>query len=249
MEKYVKHVVRTSVVVAALLAGAGFQSVQAAGEVPPALAARLAVLAPGASPDHVVETGVAGVYEVRFGSIVVYLSEDGRYMLRGDMVDLDGGRNLTEEARSIARAEIVGALGEAELIVFAPEVVKHSVTIFTDVDCGYCARLHRQMADYNRLGIEVRYAAFPRAGVGSDTYDTMVSVWCASDPHTAMTDAKAGRAVETARCDNPVSEQYDAGQAIGVRGTPAIILESGELIPGYVPPEELASRLDQRVSG
>ena len=240
---------RKSIVVTALLVGAGCLPVHAAGDVPPALAARLAVLAPGAQPDHVVETRMAGMYEVRFGSIIVYLSGDGRYMLRGDLVDLESGRNVTEEARQTARAEVVGALGEANMIVFAPDAVKHTVTVFTDVDCGYCARLHRQMADYNRLGIKIRYTAFPRAGVGSDTWDKMVSVWCAADQHTAMTDAKAQRRVEPARCANPVAEQYEAGRAIGVRGTPAIVLESGELIPGYVPPQELASRLDESTSG
>lgn len=240
---------RTSIIVTALVVGAGCLPVHAAGDVPPALAARLAVLVPGAEPDHVVETRVAGMYEVRFGSIIVYLSGDGRYMLRGDLVDLESGRNVTEEARWTVRAEVVGALGEANMIVFAPDAVKHTVTVFTDVDCGYCARLHRQMADYNRLGIKIRYTAFPRAGVGSDTWDKMVSVWCAADQRTAMTDAKARRRVEPARCVNPVTEQYEAGRAIGVRGTPAIVLESGEMIPGYVPPEELASRLDERTSG
>ena len=135
------------------------------------------------------------------------------------------------------------------MIVFAPDAPKHIITVFTDVDCGYCARMHRQMADYNRLGIEIRYTAFPRAGIGSPTYEEMVSVWCAEDQHTAMTDAKAGRAVEPARCDSPVSDQYEAGRAIGVNGTPAIVLESGELIPGYLPPDELLSRLDERTSG
>ena len=240
---------RTLVVVTALLVGSGILPVRAAGGVPPALADRLAQLAPGAEPDHVVETRMTGMYEVRFGSIIVYLSGDGRYMLRGDLVDLESGRNVTEEARRTVRTETVGALGEANMIVFAPDAVKHTVTVFTDVDCGYCARLHQQMADYNRLGIKIRYTAFPRAGVGSDTWDKMVSVWCAADQHTAMTDAKARRDVRPARCDNPVAEQYEAGRAIGVRGTPAIVLESGELIPGYVSPEELASRLAERESG
>ena len=240
---------RTLVVVTALTIGAGSPPVHAAGGVPPALAARLAELAPGAKPDYVVETRMAGMYEVRFGSIIVYLSGDGRYMLRGDLVELESGRNVTEKARRTVRAEAVGALGEANMIVFAPNAVKHTVTVFTDVDCGYCARLHQQVPDYNRLGIKIRYTAFPRAGVGSDTYDKMVSVWCAADQHTAMTDAKARRSVRPARCDNPVAEQYEAGRAIGVRGTPAIVLESGEMIPGYVPPQELASRLDEGTSG
>ena len=240
---------RTFLVATALLACAGSMPVQAAGDVPPALAARLEVLAPGMQPDHVAETALPGMYEVRYGSIVVYLSDDGRYMLRGDLVDLETGRNVTEAARSRARTETIGALGESSMIVFAPQTVKHTITVFTDVDCGYCQRMHRQMADYNRLGIKIRYTAFPRAGVGSDTYDRMVSVWCASDPQAAMTDAKAGRAVKPARCDNPVSAHYEAGQAIGVRGTPAIVLESGAVIPGYVEPQELLGRLEERTSG
>ena len=240
---------RTFMIVAALLTCAGFLPAQAAEDVPAAISARLEVLVPGRQPDHVAPAALPGMYEVRYGSIVIYLSADGRHMLRGDLVDLETGRNVTETARSRARAEIVGALGESSMVVFAPETVRHTVTVFTDIDCGYCQRMHRQMADYNRLGIEIRYTAYPRAGVGSDTYDRMVSVWCASDPLAAMTDAKAGRAVETARCDNPVRAHYEAGQAIGVRGTPSIVLESGAVIPGYVEPEELLGRLDERVSG
>ena len=240
---------RMLIVVAALLLNAAHQPAQAAGDVPSALSARLEVLAPGREPDHVAETALAGVYEVRFGSIIVYLSDDGRYMLRGDLIDLDAGRNVTETARQSVRAESVGALGEASMIVFAPDAVKHTITVFTDVDCPYCARMHAQMADYNRLGIGIRYTAFPRAGAGSHTWEKMVSVWCADDPHAAMTDAKAGVAVAPARCENPVSDHYATGRTIGVTGTPAIVLESGELIPGYVPPDELLDRLDERVSG
>ena len=240
---------RMFMILVALLACAGFLPAQSAEDVPPALSARLALLVPDRQPDHVAETALPGMYEVRYGSIVVYLSDDGRYMLRGDLVDLESGRNVTETARSHARVEIVSALGESSMVVFAPQTAKHTITVFTDVDCGYCQRMHRQMADYNRLGITVRYTAFPRAGVGSDTYDRMVSVWCASDQQAAMTDAKAGRAVEAARCDNPVSAHYEAGRAIGVRGTPSIVLESGEMIPGYVEPQELLDRLDGRASG
>lgn len=240
---------RIPLVLVVLALSAALRPAQAAGDVPPALSARLQQLAPGMAPDHVVETSLAGMYEVRYGSIIVYLSGDGRYMLRGDLIDLDAGRNVTEAARRTVRAEAVGALGETGMIVFAPYAAKHTITVFTDVDCPYCARMHRQMADYNRLGIAIRYTAFPRAGVGSPTWEKMVSVWCADDQHAAMTDAKAGIAVAPARCENPVGDHYETGKAIGVSGTPAIVLESGDLIPGYVPPEELLDRLDGRVSG
>ena len=240
---------RTIVVVVVLLLSVAYRPALAVGEVPPALSARLEVLAPGMKPDHVTETALSGMYEVRYGSIIVYLSGDGRYMLRGDLIDLEAARNVTETARQSVRAEAVGELGEASMIVFAPDAVKHTITVFTDVDCPYCARMHQQMADYNRLGIAIRYTAFPRAGIGSPTWDKMVSVWCAEDQHGAMTDAKAGVAVDPARCDNPVERHYEAGKAIGVTGTPAIVLESGRLIPGYVPPDELLGRLDGRTSG
>ena len=239
---------RTLVAVTALLLWAGILSAHAAEVIPPRLMARLADLAPGMAPDHLVETPLTGIYEVRYGSIIVYLSGDGRYMLRGDLMDLDTRRNITEESLNVVRAEAVGKLGENSMIVFAPDAVQYTITVFTDVDCGYCARMHSQMADYNRLGIEIRYTAFPRSGIGSPTYDKMVSVWCAKDQHTAMTDAKAGKSVEPSGCNNPVQVHYEAGKAIGVTGTPAIVLESGELIPGYVPPEELASRLRERLS-
>ena len=233
----------------ALLLCAGFVPVYADGGIPATLSARLEALGPDRTPDHVAETPLAGLYEVRFGSLVVYLSGDGRYMLQGDLVDLDTRRNLTDRVRQSVRAEAVGGLGEEGMIVFAPDTVKHTVTVFTDVDCPYCVKLHRQMAGYNELGIKVRYTAFPRAGIPSPTYDKTVSVWCASDPHTAIGDAKMGRSVETRSCDNPVREHYEVGRAVGVTGTPAIVLESGEIVPGYVPPEELAQMLDERVSG
>ena len=227
----------------------GLMPAHAGGDVPAALSARLEALGPDRAPDSVAETPLAGLYEVRFGSTIVYLSGDGRYILRGDLLDLDTQRNVTEQARQSVRAETIGGLEETGMIVFAPDIVKHTVTVFTDVDCPYCVRLHQQMADYNRLGIEVRYVAFPRAGIPSPTYDKTVSVWCASDPHTAIGDAKMGRAIEARRCDNPVRAHYDIGLEAGVTGTPAIILESGELVPGYVPPEELAQMLDERVPG
>ncbi|MCY4220257.1 MAG: DsbC family protein [Thiotrichales bacterium] len=240
---------RTFLAVTALLVWPGFMPAPAAEDVPPALAERLAVMVSDQQPDHVVESALPGIYEVRYGPFVVYFSADGRHMLRGDLLDLETGDNMTEVARSHARAEAVGALGDASMVVFAPSTAKHTITVFTDIDCGYCQLMHQQIADYNRLGIEIRYTAFPRAGIGSDTYDRMVSVWCASDQQAAMTDAKAGRAVETAQCDNPVGVHYDAGQAIGVRGTPSIVLESGEMIPGYVEPQELLDRLEGRASG
>ena len=216
-----------------------------AADIPAALAAVLADVFGGEVPDEVAPAELDGFYEVVNGQNVYYFSADGRYALRGDLYDVEQGRNLSEERRGQARLDVLQDLGEESMIVFAPTPAKHTVTVFTDVDCGFCAKLHRQITDYNRLGIAVRYVAYPRAGIPSPTYDKMVSVWCADDPHQAMGDAKFGRPVAERTCDNPVSAQYAAGQKVGVKGTPAILLESGEMLGGYVPPDELVLYLDE----
>ena len=220
-----------------------------AEEVPAALRAALAQVFAGEEPDEVAPAALGGLYQVMKGQNIYYFSADGRYALRGDLYDLAQGRNLSEERRGQARLEVVRDLGEESMIVFAPRSAKHAVTVFTDVDCSFCARLHRQMADYNRLGVAVRYVAYPRAGIPSPTYDKMVSVWCADDPHEAMGDAKFGRPVPERTCENPISAHFAAGREVGVRGTPAILLDSGTLLGGYVPPDQLLSHLREDTGG
>ena len=140
---------------------------------------------------------------------------------------------------------MVDAIDPDTYIVFAPRKPRHTVTVFTDVDCPYCAKFHLEVPDLNELGVRVRYAAWPRTPPGTESYARSVSVWCAGDPHQAMTDAKAGREIEPATCENPVAEHFEVGQRIGVRGTPSIMTETGELIGGYVPYRELVQKLDQ----
>ena len=216
-----------------------------AEEIPAALGTALAAVFAGEVPDDVAPAELDGFYQVVMGLNVYYFSADGRYVLRGDLYDIEQDRNVTKERRGQSRLDVLREVGEESMIVFSPSPAKHTVTVFTDVDCAYCAQLHRQMADYNRLGIAVRYVAFPRAGIPSPSYDKTVSVWCSDDPHQAIGDAKFGRAVPDRTCDNPVSAHYAAGQRIGVRGTPAIVLESGTLIGGFVPPDELVSYLNE----
>ena len=216
-----------------------------AGEIPAALQEVLAEVFAGEGPDDVAPAELDGFYQVMMGQNVYYFSADGRYALRGDLYDIENGRNLSEERRGQARLDVLRELGEESMIVFAPSPAKHTVTVFTDVDCGFCAKLHRQVAHYNRLGIAIRYVAYPRAGIPSPSYDKTVSVWCSDDPHQAIGDAKFGRPVAERTCDNPVSAHYAAGQKVGVRGTPAILLESGDLLGGYVPPDELLTVLDK----
>ncbi|MCC8998799.1 MAG: DsbC family protein [Candidatus Contendobacter sp.] len=198
----------------------------------------------GAKPDSIASTVIPGLYEVIVGGQVLYLSEDGRFAVQGDILDLNSRTNLTENRRGELREKAIEAVGESNMVVFAPEgTVKHTVTIFTDIDCGYCRKMHSQMADYNKEGIKIRYLLFPREGVSSESYNKAVAVWCADNRPEAMTKAKRGENVERKTCDNPVKAQYELGQKLGVRGTPSLILESGEMIPGYVPPTQLAQML------
>ena len=198
----------------------------------------------GAKPDSINSTAISGLYEVIVGGQVLYLSEDGRVAVQGDILDLSSRANLTENRRGELREKAIEAIGESNMVVFAPEgAVRHTVTIFTDIDCGYCRKMHSQMTDYYKEGIKIRYLLFPREGINSESYNKAVAVWCAVNRPEAMTKAKRGENVDRKTCDNPVKAHYELGQKLGVRGTPSLSLESGEMIPGYVPPTQLAQML------
>ena len=188
---------------------------------------------------------IPGLYEVMLGTEMIYLSEDGRYILQGDLIDLGEKINLSEREREAARKRVLESIPASETIDFVPDAAQHTVYVFTDITCGYCQLFHRDMAELNGRGVAVRYLAFPRAGVDSESFRDMESVWCAADPNEAMTLAKGGRPVKPAQCDNPVQRQYELGQTLGVRGTPAIYLENGQEMPGYVPPDDLLQALQQ----
>lgn len=225
------------VLASAFLPAANAQSIPA-----PVLQA-LASMVPSTAPDSISPAPVAGFYEIVFGPRVVYVSSDGQHLLMGDIINVQTRVNLTDVERARARVSALDRIGEDSMIVFGPENADHTVSIFTDVSCFYCAKLHAEMAKYNRLGIRVRYLAFPRAGAGSDAYQTMESVWCSDDQRSAMTDAKADRAVQQRKCTNPVSDHFTMGRLFGVTGTPTIVLDSGELVTGYLPPNDLLARL------
>jgi thiol:disulfide interchange protein DsbC len=200
----------------------------------------------GSVPDAVTEAPIKGIYEVSYGPKLYYVSLDGRYLFTGELYDLKNQTNLTENKRAGARLKILSGVDESSMIVYkAKGEEKHVITVFTDIDCGYCRKLHSGMAKMNELGITVRYMAYPRAGLNSPSYDKAVSVWCAKDRHKAMDQAKAGKPPEPATCDNPVKEQMALGQLVGVTGTPAIVLKDGTLMPGYLPPKQLALSLEK----
>lgn len=198
----------------------------------------------GDTPDTVRPAAVPGFYEVTYGTEVYYVSADGRYLFAGNLVDLERQQNLTERRLAEVRSELLAEADEGSMIVYGGKDLPHTVTIFTDIDCGYCRKLHRGMAKMNELGIRVRYMAYPRAGVGSHSYDKAVSVWCAEDRQGAMDRAKAGNEPEAAECDNPVKRHLALGKKLGISGTPGLILESGRLLPGYIPPQRLLKLLE-----
>ncbi len=201
---------------------------------------------PGATPDTVSPSVLEGLYEVVHGAQVLYISKDGRYLMQGDVIDLEKRVNLTEDARSVQRKKLVTSINEATMIIFEPEgKAKHSLTVFTDIDCGYCRKLHREMDDYLAEGIRIRYLAFPRSGLNTKSYFKAVSVWCADDRKSAMTEAKSGKVLPRATCENPVKEQMALAEMFAITGTPTLVMENGEIIPGYVPAKRLAKMLDE----
>lgn len=206
---------------------------------------RLQTLVSGDTEMAIAESPVPGILRVRIGSDIVYISEDGRYLLQGRMLDLDTRQDLTDQAMGEVRRELMAGIDEEQLITFGPSDADYEITVFTDVDCGYCRRLHQQIEQYSDAGIQVHYAAFPRAGAGSETFKKMTSIWCAEDQHAAMDIAKSGGTPKPVSCDAPIQAQYRLGQSLGVTGTPALLTPNGDLIPGYVPPQDLRVRLEQ----
>ena len=200
----------------------------------------------GAVPDAVNEAPVKGLYEVTYGPKLYYVTLDGRYLFSGELFDLKTRTNLTEENRSKVRLKTLSSVDKSSMITYkAKGKEKYHITVFTDIDCGYCRKLHSGMKEMNELGITVSYLAYPRAGIGSSSYDKAVNVWCADDRHKAMDEAKRGANPAKASCDAPVKQHYELGVQVGVTGTPAIVLSDGTLMPGYLPPKQLLKALEQ----
>ncbi len=201
-------------------------------------------LVPAAKIDSISESQVPNFYQVVLQGQVVYISADGKYLFQGSVFDIPNKTDLTEAAKAGLRRGALAAVGPERRIIFPAKNEKYAVTVFTDIDCGYCRRMHGEMAEYNKRGISVEYLFFPRAGVGSEAYDKAVSVWCAADRNKAMDSAKSGGKLESKTCDNPVAADYELGQQVGVSGTPAVYAKDGTQLGGYLPPEQLLQRLD-----
>ena len=189
-----------------------------------------------------------GYFEVLMqGGMILYMNETADYFIAGDLffIEPSGFVNSTEQSRTKQRKQLLESVNEADMVVFSPrpELTKATITVFTDIDCGYCRKLHQEVPELNRLGVAVRYLAYPRAGVGSDSYNKAVSVWCSDNPQKALTESKAGKDIEMKTCINPVQKHYSMGDAFGVTGTPAVVYENGTLQAGYLPAVDMARRL------
>jgi thiol:disulfide interchange protein DsbC len=208
--------------------------------VPADVRARVIAKLPGATPEDVAVSPIPGLYEVTMGGLIAYVSEDGKYLVSGNVYDLDSQMNLTASRRNAARAKALSAASESQMIVFGPQNAKMTVTVFTDIDCGFCRKFHSHIADINKSGVRVRYMMYPRTGPGTESWKKAEQVWCAADRRDALTRAKRGEAVKAKACgDGAIKTQYELGSDLGVEGTPAIFTQTGDYIGGFLTPEEL----------
>ena len=203
---------------------------------------------PSLKIDSVQPTQIQGLYEVIAGPNLLYISSDGKYLLQGKLIDVEARKDLTEEKLAGIRVKAVKQVGTDQMIIYKPEKNKYTVSVFTDIDCGYCRKLHSEIDQYLAEGITIQYLFFPRAGKGSESYNKAVSVWCAEDRNIALTDAKNGKDPEEKACENPVDTHMKLGEELGTRGTPMLITEKGTVYPGYMPAKTLVKALQSEIN-
>jgi thiol:disulfide interchange protein DsbC len=220
--------------------------------VPPDVRTRVVAKLQGAKPEDVASSPIPGLYEVTMGGLIAYVSSDGKYLVSGNVYDLDTQVNLTATRRNAARSKALAAASEDQMIVFSPASPKMTITVFTDVDCGYCRRFHSQIADINKAGVRVRYLMYPRTGPGTESWRKAEAVWCAKDRRDALTRAKKGEAVAGKSCQHAsetVKAQYELGEDLGVEGTPAIFTQGGDYIGGFLTPDQIVQTVNESQSG
>ena len=203
-------------------------------------------LMPEFKADKISPSPIKGISEVLIGPQLFYVTDDGKYLFQGSLIDIKSRTDISEERRKSIRLDAVNDMGEDNMIIFPASKPRHTITVFTDIDCGYCRKLHNEIDQFNERGITVRYLLFPRSGVNTASYYKAVSVWCEDDRNAALTESKSGKTLPKASCDNPVKAHMELGKLLGVKGTPAIVLDDGELLPGYVPAVRLAKVLDKK---
>jgi len=199
---------------------------------------------PSIKVDSIKPSEIKGLYEVIMGTNIYYVSDDAKYLLQGRLVDLASRTDLTEAKLSGTRKLALEKLGTDKMIVFKPKIGKYKVFVFTDIDCGYCRKLHSEIDQYLAQGISIQYLFFPRAGKGSDSYNKAVSVWCSDDRNAALTAAKKDQTLPAKTCVNPVDEHMQLAADFDVKGTPMIVTEKGNVFPGYLPAKQLVEALE-----
>jgi thiol:disulfide interchange protein DsbC len=239
-----------SVCVMAVLALAGVLG-QARAQVPAEpsdpRAALVKLLPAGTKVDDLVPSPIPGVYQFVQGAEVSYLTADGKYYLDGNVYDMATRANLTEVLRARARVALINAVPETQMLIFSPKNPLYTITVFTDVDCQFCRKLHSDIPELNKLGVRVRYLFYPRTGPNTESWRKAEVVWCSADRNDTLTRAKAGAQLDMNKTcgPTPVAREYALGQSLGVRGTPAIVTESGDFINGYMPPRDLLQAIKQ----
>ncbi len=215
------------------------------GDARIALAAKI----PGTKPEDLRPTPITGVFELSHGTDISYVTADAKYVFSGDLyrVTVQGDfPNLTEVRRRGLRLTEVATMSEKQMLLFGPADAKHTITVFTDIDCPWCRKMHAQVADYNKLGIRVRYLFYPRTGPNTESWFKADAVWCAKDRKKALTQAKLDQAIEMKKCaDSPVAQSYQLGRELGLTGTPGVVLDTGELVPGYLPPDRMLKHIEE----
>ena len=226
--------------------GAAAHAAAAPGAADPR-AALVKLLPAGTKPEDLKASPIPDIYEFTQGADVSYITSDGKYYFDGNIYDMATRANLTETVRAHARMALLSAVPESEMLVFSPKNPLYTITVFTDVDCQYCRKLHSDMAELNKLGVRVRYLFFPRTGPNTESWRKAEVVWCSADRNDALTRAKAGAQLDMNKTcgPTPVAREYALGQSIGVRGTPAIVTENGDFINGYMPPRDLVQAIKQ----
>ena len=193
--------------------------------------------------ENIKKSPVDGWYTITKGAYIAYISADGRHLIQGDMYDIETQENLSENIRNDSRKAVLDSYSSNDMIIFSPAEKSNHVTVFTDVDCTFCRRLHNQIDDYLDLGIEVRYLMYPRSGPRSPSWVIAEQIWCSKDKNNALTLAKIDQKFDYENdCDSAaISKHYIMGQNVGLQGTPAIILENGHMVNGYVSATELSN--------
>ena len=208
--------------------------------------AKLKTLRPDLPIEGATASPIPGLIAIELtGGGVLYASQDGRYLIAGDLFEMgDTLVNLASKARDEKRKELIAAVPVGDMAVFpAKGPTKAVITVFTDVDCGYCRKLHQEVPSMNKMGVEVRYLAYPRSGVGSPGYDKLVTAWCSADRQDAITRMKRGEELPPKTCENPVAREYELGHLAGLTGTPSIVLEDGRMLGGFVTADQLKEEL------